>query len=74
MPEEKIKIVVERDECIGCGTCAAVCEKFFEMIDSGKAHLKNSKQESGKETFETISEPCLKEAVDACPVQCIHIK
>ena len=70
---EKIKIIVDREDCIGCGTCATVCEKFFEMVDSGKAHLKNAKKEAGKEILETASEPCIKEAVDACPVGCIHI-
>ena len=68
------KVTVNRDECIGCGTCATVCQKFFEVLDNGKAHLKNAKEQSGQEVLEIVNEPCLKEAVDACPAQCIHLK
>ena len=59
-----IKIEFKKEECIGCGTCAAVCEDNWEMTDDGKAKPK-------KTTLKELG--CNKEAADACPVQCIKI-
>ena len=56
------KVKVDEDACIGCGTCAAVCEIAFEMKD-GKAKVKK-----GAEKAE-----CTKKAIDACPVDCIKM-
>ena len=69
------KIILERQKCIGCGSCAAVCSKYWEMGDDGKSHLKDSKvnPETGNEELETEEISCAQEAVDVCPVQCIHI-
>ena len=67
-----MKIILEKSKCIGCGTCQALCPKYFELKD-GKAHLKDSKNSEEKEEIETNEIDCAKEAVDACPVQCIHI-
>ncbi len=36
------KIKLDREKCIGCGSCQAVCLKFFEMADDGKSHIKGS--------------------------------
>ncbi|MEA3414392.1 MAG: ferredoxin [Nanoarchaeota archaeon] len=47
------------DACIGCGTCAAVCEEVFGM-DGAKAKVKAQK-----------NIPCVKEAIDSCPVDAI---
>lgn len=55
-------VSVDRNTCIGCGSCAAICEKVFELKD-GKAHVKAGQGNS--------KEPCVKEAEDACPVDAI---
>ncbi|KKT26765.1 MAG: hypothetical protein UW11_C0006G0031 [Parcubacteria group bacterium GW2011_GWA2_43_9b] len=31
--ENFMKIIIERQKCIGCGSCVAVCDKYFEMAD-----------------------------------------
>jgi len=68
------KIVQEREKCIGCGSCAALCPKFFEMADDGKAKLLNSeKNAEGNDELEVEKVECAQEAADACPVQIIHI-
>ena len=36
------RIIHEREKCIGCGACAAVCPEFWEMKGDGKSHLKKS--------------------------------
>ena len=59
------KIIHEREACIGCGACAAVCPDNWKMADDGKSDpIKTEVKEIG----------CNKEAADACPVQCIKIK
>ena len=59
-----VKITQERDKCIGCGACTAVCPDNWEM-KGDKAHPKKT---------EVSEVGCNKEAADACPVQCIHIE
>lgn len=58
-----MKVKVDEDACIGCGTCAAVCEIAFEM-KNGKAKAKPGAEKAG----------CVKKAIDACPVSCIKMK
>ncbi|MBT4241522.1 ferredoxin [archaeon] len=54
-------VSVNKETCIGCGSCSAICGDVFEMKD-GKAEVK-----AGADT----SKPCVKEATDACPVDAI---
>ena len=57
------KIKVDKEKCIGCGSCVAVCPKSFEMRGD-KAVVKKSK-------IDKIS--CEKEAESTCPVQAIIV-
>jgi ferredoxin len=57
-------VSVDKDKCIGCGSCAAVCEEVFE-IKNGKAIIKKGKEKS--------KIPCVKEAAESCPVDAIQI-
>jgi ferredoxin len=59
----KYKVKVNKEKCIGCGSCVAVCEGNFELKD-GKAIAKKSLSDLA----------CNKEAADTCPVQAITIK
>jgi len=70
-----MKIIYNREKCIGCGTCAAICPKFWAIDENGKSKLKNSK-DIGNGTFELEIDDidCNKEAESSCPVQCIKIK
>ncbi len=59
------KITLEKEKCIGCGTCIAVCPEHFEMGEDGFARVKNSEAEEVG---------CSVNAAQSCPVQCIHVK
>ncbi len=39
------KIILEREKCIGCGSCIALCPKHFEIIDDGKSSIKNAQRD-----------------------------
>ncbi|MBI4837395.1 MAG: ferredoxin [Candidatus Portnoybacteria bacterium] len=71
-----MKIVLYRNKCIGCGSCAAVCPKYFEMAEDGFSHIKESQRDSEGNDFSEIKEDdkkCAAEAADVCPVQIIKI-
>lgn len=70
-----MKIILEREKCIGCGSCAALCPKYFEILDDGKSSVKKAKRDpkSNNDELETEKPECATEAADSCPVQCIHI-
>lgn len=74
------KIIQNIEGCIGCGSCAAVCPKFWDMdYEKGKAVLKGGKiNETGNESELEIAGndddiKCNKEAAEVCPVAVIKI-
>lgn len=58
-------IKIDREKCIGCGTCVALAGNTFKMDDDNKAVVIN---ESGDDL------EIIKMAMDACPVQCISLE
>lgn len=58
------KISVDKEKCIGCGTCASICPDSFEL-KAGKAHPKKS-------SVDEIT--CEKKAESSCPVGAISIE
>lgn len=69
-----VKIILEREICIGCGACEAVCPKYWQMADDAKTILLGSKKEDKYEVLELEEVFCNQDAADSCPVQCITIK
>ena len=73
------KFVIEHDRpnCIGCGSCCVIADKFWELDDEGKSKLiKGTRRENGKEMQE-IEEKDLevvKDAAESCPVTVIHLR
>ncbi len=55
--------VVEQSECISCGLCAEICPEVFRLNDQDISEVYNP---SG------APEDKIQEAIDGCPVQCIH--
>lgn len=69
------KVTIEIEECIGCGSCAALCDKSFEIDDNDmKAHLRGAEAKPIEEI--EISDADIEsniEAAESCPVNCIHV-
>lgn len=58
------KITINEEECIGCGSCAQIDEKHFE-IKNGKSTVKEQYNEEDKDLIE--------EVINSCPVGAIEI-
>lgn len=67
------KIKLEHEKCIGCGSCQALCPKYFELQEDGKSHIVGAEKQAIEE-LETDKIECSESAAEACPVQCIHIE
>ena len=57
-----MSITINKELCIGCGTCIALCPDSFKLDGSGKAEAVNQKDVE-----------CAKNAAESCPVQAISI-
>jgi len=63
MAKDHIPVVVE-EECIACGTCEELCPEVFRVNENlGFSQVINP---TG------APEEKIQEAMDSCPVQCIH--
>ena len=37
-----MKVIVNKDVCLGCGACVAICPTVFELSDEGYAVVKEA--------------------------------
>jgi ferredoxin len=57
-------VYIDEDECIGCGSCEEICPEVFLLNpDTEKAEVIGT---------EDGSEDRIREAMENCPVSCIH--
>lgn len=59
-----MKIIIDKEACIGDGICVSLCPDVFRMADDGKAEVID----------EQSNEPCVQDAIDACPTEAISIE
>jgi ferredoxin len=62
-----MKACVNKEDCIGCGLCTAVCSKVFFMDEDGKAEAIEGEIEAS-----LASEA--EDAAEQCPVGAIEIE
>jgi ferredoxin len=57
-----MRISIDKNLCLGCGTCVTIASKTFKLGSDGKA-----------EVIEPVGdkEETIKEAIDSCPVSAI---
>jgi ferredoxin len=58
-------VYLVEEECIGCGMCQDSCPEVFKLNENGIAEV--IKPQGGPEDL-------IQEAIDLCPVECIHWK
>jgi ferredoxin len=59
-----MRVVLDEEECIGCGSCSEVCPEVFQMDEE--------KEKSEVILPEGGPTDCINEAIEACPVSCIQ--
>lgn len=62
-----MKVVLNRDACIGCGACAALCEDIFEIDNEGFSKV--IKEEVKDEEVELT-----RDAIESCPTGAITLE
>ncbi len=57
------RIHIDATECIGCGACEELCPGVFRIRDDAVSEL----------LVEDVTDlSCAQEAIDTCPVECLH--
>jgi len=56
------KLIIDKNLCLGCGTCASIASKTFKLGADGKAEVIEPAGDDEK---------TIKEAIDSCPVNAI---
>jgi len=64
MKKQIAKIEINREICIGCGTCAGIAPEAFELRE-GKSHLKDN--------WENAQEEDILMAARSCPMKAIAL-
>lgn len=71
-----MKVNIDRNGCISCGACWTSCPDFFEQSPDDDRSRIMAAYRAGSEGEGTVpkdQEDCVEGAVDACPVQVIHL-
>ena len=58
------RVYIDEEECIGCQSCIEICPEVFQMREDG--------EKAEVVSFEGCPEELIQEAIDTCPVSCIH--
>jgi ferredoxin len=61
-----MRVVIDHDECTGCGTCESICPDVFELRDDGLSYVID--EEPSSDLMD-----CIEESAEECPVECITI-
>ena len=74
---DKIKVTIDRDDCIMCGACWSECPEVFEAgLDDGLSQIVEAYQVSGDPAVGEIPadlEECATNGAEVCPVEIIHV-
>ena len=60
-----MKVVVNRDNCIGCGACESIEPSVFQLDDEGISTVI-------LENIETADDEAINDAVESCPTSAIE--
>lgn len=61
-----MKVKVNKEACIGCGACAAICDAIFEIDDEGLSKVK-------KEEVKEDEKQAVIDSAESCPTGAIKV-
>ena len=70
---KSMEVKVDKQKCIGCGTCVAIAPKSFKLDDDGKAEVTDPAGVTEGDLIAGDPEAKVKEAAESCPVGAIQI-
>lgn len=59
------KVKIDKEKCIGCGTCVALAKDTFEMNSENKAEVKKDEHDEDETVFQ---------AAQSCPVAAVEVE
>lgn len=62
-----MKVIVNKDACIGCGACAAICDTVFTLDDEGLSEVK-------KEEIKDDEKQAVMDSAESCPTAAIIVE
>ena len=62
-----MKVVVERDNCIGCGFCEGNCPEVFQLDDEGISSVIC-------DNCDNVDKAKVKETAEGCPTSAIKVE
>ena len=71
------KVRIDRENCIGCGACWALCPDLFEQSDDGKSQVVEKYRVGGNPAEGEVPAELLndvKSAAEGCPAQAITVE
>lgn len=57
------EVYVDQQICIGCGLCVSIVPEVFQLNEAGVSEAQNRSD---------ADQAKIQEAIDSCPVNCIH--
>ena len=61
-----MKVKVNKEACIGCGACAAICDAIIEIDDEGLSKVK-------KEEVKEDEKQAVIDSAESCPTGAIEV-
>lgn len=62
-----MKVKVNKDACIGCGACCAICDAIFELDEEGLSKVV-------KEEVKDDEKQAVRDSADSCPTGAIIVE
>jgi len=73
-----VRVTIEREMCVSCGSCYETCPDFFEENPDDSFSQIKKKFRKGERISEGEAPPdqeeCVRDAADLCPVSIIHVE
>lgn len=61
-----MKVIVNKEACIGCGSCPSICPEVFDINDEGLAYVRTNEKVEDEYKDEA------KTALESCPTGAIE--